>query len=177
MKKIQVWIAIMFLSGIFVIVGCSKEGPAGPAGPAGQNGTQGSAGQDGNANVISSGPLSINWLEDTVDFYWYANIAAPQLTDSNVNVASVCAYLGIFDAISNSYEWILLPYSYGGISIFTSFYVGNFYLESSDFYPDDPNTYDLKFRYVIIPPAAKAANPAINLKDWNSVKKAFRLQD
>src|ERR1017187_515047 len=83
--------AILFLIITVIIFSCSK-GPAGPTGPAGATGASGATGTTGTANVIYSAWLNVTFQQDANDTNLYAQITAPKLTDSILNLGDIKVY-------------------------------------------------------------------------------------
>lgn len=165
-KKITQILSGLFMAAV-LFSSCKKvEGPQGPA---------------GNANV-SSGVFTISsWLWQTPNYY--TELSVPELTSANIDKAGVMAYF--------NYEgpWIAMPYTvYNGSSSnyvmgFTT-YPGivrvNWYYNTSLFDGIDPNDYyntNVKIKVVVIPPAALALHPEVDLRNYEQVKTVFKIKD
>jgi hypothetical protein len=165
-KTLQLSVISLFAIATMMTSSCKKEGPAGPA---------------GNANV-SSTTFSVNtWSWNSP--YYYANFSVPDLTSSNINSAAVLVYFS-----TTSGTWFAVPYTQ-----YTSTYdyhmgfsnsIGNVQVtwiyDNSLSSGSDPNTYygtSVRYKIVVIPPAERKANPNLNVRDYNAVKKAFNLKD
>ena len=119
MKKI-----ILFAFTAFVLIACSKEGPAGPQGPqgtAGPQGTQGAQGTpgtpgaqgpQGNANVISKTYSSTNytWNKETIlgINFRTIQIPVPEITAEIMNTGMVLVYVA-----ATTDAWTPLPLTLG----------------------------------------------------------------
>jgi hypothetical protein len=175
MKKVKLLMLIIAVACLASLNSCKKEftGPAGPQGPAGTNGTNGT---NGNANVHST-TFTASFTWDGANYWRIATISNISiLTSSIVNSGAVMIYLnenGTYAALpmtvsmgGNIVEDVWFEYSTGQISIVT---------EDSDL--SDPGTSTLNFKLVCIDASARMANPNVDLKNYNEVKKAFKLKD
>jgi hypothetical protein len=171
MKSTMQIIAIVVLG--ILAGGCTKQGPIGPAGP---------AGAAGNSNVTSTTFMMNNWYWSSPNYY--ANVNVPQLTASNASSAAVMVYFNT----DGSNNWIALPYTHYhtpynyvmGFNTSVGFVQVTWFYDTSLSSGDDPNTFfgtTIRCKVVVIPPSMKLANPDLDLKDYEMVKKRFKLKD
>lgn len=165
---------ISFALLLFVFSGCKKEGPEGPAG------------KDGNANVISSNTLTLyNWssaFDNGTEFTYTSIINWGSITQSIKDEGVVMLY--IHD--NSTTNWTALPYSESGSGYADAFNfevaVGQVRL-AFDGYDSfgSPGASALNgiftIRMIAIPSSERKANPNINLRDYEAVKKAYHLED
>lgn len=164
MKQIKT--AILILVATITLNGCKK-------------GKDGEPGKDGSSNVTSHTYSVSNWTDNST--YWYAHLSVPELTSDNINTASVQVY---FSTVANN--WQAMPFTYVASTNHFMNYITSIGQVEVDWEYNgvgsgsSPVTIygaTSMFKVVVIPPAAKKANPNINLNDYNEVKKAFDLKD
>ncbi|MCX6244870.1 MAG: hypothetical protein NTU98_09215 [Bacteroidetes bacterium] len=161
-KAIFTWLA--FAAMILLFNSCSKDGATGPAGT------------NGNTNVHSK-TFVVNpsdWNVNSTNLTRFLTDSA--ITQDIIDNGSVEMFVNYGDS------WRPLP--------FTNFwapspqtYQGSFYLNEFDIFvwrndglqPIVPGV--LTFKVVTIAGSAKTANPNINWKNYEEVKKAFNLKD
>lgn len=168
----------IFKTGLFLVVAlfamsCSKDGEVGPAGPAGANGINGTNGTNGNANVNGTTDFTIlptDWLSS--GNLKYVTITNNGVTQNIVNTGMVMVY----QKVNNSY--IALPFSNSGIDRGFSFGL-NYIQISLSAYNNTAFTISTNFtiRAVIVSSTNKMANPNINWKNYEEVKRALNLAD
>ena len=173
------------ISGTFAIIvlmftSCAKDGATGPAGPAGTNGTNGT---NGNANVTGSNTVTLNnWTseyDDGIEFVFSKTITWSGITQAIVDKGAVMVYAGDVG------EWVALPYAETGsdfsttfVFVFTTGTVTIYAMGYDDSGSPSPSDFDgTVVRIVAIAASNRAANPDVNLNDYNAVKKAFKLKD
>ena len=146
----------------------AKDGARGPAGPVGTNGTNGI---DGNANVIGTNAVTISsWTANGNS--WIGSISAPGITQSIVDKGIVSVF------IKYGAEWWGLPDINGINSTQYGFSVGLVSLFNSNSDGSAaPNPGAQTFRVVIISASNRLANPNVNWKNYDEVKKVLNLQD
>lgn len=158
------------LSALFLLMLASAcEGPQGdpgPVGPAGPQGAQGPQGATGAANVRYSDWVNVTFAGSGSTYT--GNLTAAPLTQDVLDKADIRVYW------KDGSRVITLPYAQilGGTTytVHQRFYVGRIELVSS---------YALgsqSMRYVVIP-GGSALRMALNLDDYEAVKKAFNLPD
>lgn len=146
-----------------------------------KKGDTGEPGNDGSANVTAYTFSVTSWTYSTPA--WYRNLSVPELTSSNLNTASVQVYLGV-----TSGSWTALPNTFYnspanylmGFETQAGIVKINWIYDSSLSSGDDPNTFfgtNCNFKIVVIPAALLAANPDLDLKNYNAVKEKFKLKD
>jgi hypothetical protein len=170
MKKQLKSMGVLLLAISMVILsGCKK-------------GEDGAPGKDGSANVTAYTYSISSW--DYTSPAYYKSLSIPELTSQNINTASVQVYLG-----TTSNTWRAIPFSQynsGAADYLMGFEttIGSvkvtWIYDSSLSSGSDPNTYfgtTCQFKVVIIPPAMIAANPGVDLKNYEEVKRIFNVKD
>ncbi|MFN8231169.1 MAG: hypothetical protein U0V03_09645 [Bacteroidia bacterium] len=157
-----------------LISSCAKKGDTGPAGPAGTNGT------NGNANVKSK-TIFINGSEWTnTSGSSTVTKLIPEITSDIINTGAVLVY-----AEDVPGKWVALPVAQTTTAgVVLSF---NYSIESGkiNLFIDNNTTTTLtagdignsNWRFVIMSGTGRLANPNVNYKNYNEVKKSFNLQD
>ena len=175
----------IFKTGLFLIVAlfamsCSKDGVAGPSGPTGANGINGTNGINGNANVVGSAPfatVSTNWGSSAGGAVWTATLSGQtSITQSVVDRGIVSVFRKY---TSNGItEWSPLPDTNTNINISFNYGLGyiTFYAQSTNAVAI-ANPGIITFRYVVITPTNKMANPNTDWNDYKQVKSALNLAD
>jgi hypothetical protein len=170
MKKTIFKTAVVVLTA-FMTFSCSKDGATGPAGANGIN---------GNANVVGSLPFSTassNWGALNGGTVWTASMTGQTaITQSVVDKGIVSVFRKYTSG--GVTEWSPLPDTNTNINISYNFGVGNitFYAQSTNgVVISNPGI--ITFRYVIITPSNKLANPNTNWKNYEEVKLALHLKD
>ena len=169
MKTQKIKAILLFGIAILMFNGCKKEETPGPAG------------KDGSSNVSSTVFSASSWAFASPNYY--VNLSVPELTSSNLNTAGVMVYF-----TKTGTNWIAVPYTqYGSpYDYFMGFNTSAGQVQVTWFYDfsgssgSDPNAYystTVKYKVVVIPPAAMKANPGLNLKDYSAVKTKFNLPD
>jgi hypothetical protein len=169
-KTIQITvIAVLML----LAEGCTKQGPVGPAGENGAN---------GNANVTSTTFIMNTWHWNAP--HYYSNLTIPELTASNASSAAVMVYFNT----DGSNNWSALPYThyhspynyYMGFNTGVGLVQVTWFYDSSLSSGNDPNTFysaTVRCKVIVIPPSVRLANPDLDLKNYETVKKRFKLKD
>ena len=148
---------------------CKKEGPPGPAGA------------DGNANVISSNTVTLNFwntvYDDGTEFTYSSSLTWSEITQDIRDRGLVIAYL----KDNTTSAWYAMPYSYSGdgygYTFNYDFNVGtaNIYFEGYD-NSGSPGASALSglytVRLVAVPASVRLANPDI---DWTSYEQVSKL--
>ena len=176
MKKRIFKTAVVLLTTIMTI-SCSKDGATGPSGATGANGINGT---NGNANVVGSLPFSTastNWSSASGGALWTANLTGQTaITQSVVDKGIVSVFRKYTSG--GVTEWSPLPDTNTNINISFNYGVGyiTFYVQSTNAVVIS-NPGIITFRYVIITPSNKAANPNTNWNDYEEVKEALHLKE
>ncbi len=164
-KTLQIHAILLFAIATVMANGCKKEGPAGPA---------------GNANVTAYTYSVSSWAYNSPNYY--TNLSVPELTSSNINSAAVMVY---FKTTGN---WFALPYTqyYSPYNYVMNFSTGVGEVQITWFYDtslsagNDPNAFygtAVQYKVVIIPPAARKANPNLDWSNYDAVKTQFNLSN
>jgi hypothetical protein len=154
------------LAGSLMIVSCQKgnTGPAGPAGTPGAAGAAGAAGANGAAgtdSILYSAPirLAMNQYYDTANgnYPYVDSIAAPALTQADINQDIILAYLYVPFGGTGDSAWVSIDND-ANLEAEMFPQVGLIVLESywADFATPDGNYADLtgmQFKYFIVPPS------------------------
>jgi hypothetical protein len=171
-----------FKTGLVLVIAllamsCSKDGSDGAKGGTGANGTNGI---NGNANVLGSTPFSTastNWTSQNSGTLWTANLTgATSITQSVVDRGIVSVFRKY--TTNGITEWSPLPDTNTNINISFNYGLGyiTFYTQSTNAVAI-ANPGVITFRYVVITPSNKMANPNTNWNDYQQVKKALHLVD
>ncbi|MHB8261220.1 MAG: hypothetical protein ACYDCN_07690 [Bacteroidia bacterium] len=102
----------------------------------------------------------------STDYELSINDAA--ITQAAFNSGAVLVYI---QPTSNTTAWTTVPLVSGTMQLNVVIYVGSVTLVSNI----AVNVLNVKI--VVIPPAARLANPNVNLKNYEEVKAAFKLKD
>ena len=176
MKKTFFKTGLVLAIALFAI-SCSKDGADGATGATGANGTNGI---NGNANVLGLTPFSTastNWTSQNSGTVWTANLTgATSITQSVVDRGIVSVFRKY--TANGITEWSSLPDTNANVNISFNYGLGyiTFYTQSTNF-AAIPNPGVITFRYVVITPSNKMANPTTNWNDYKQVKKALNLVD
>lgn len=148
-----------------------------------KKGKDGAPGKDGSTNVTAYTFSVSAWSYNSPE--WYRAFTVPELTLDNIHSASVQVYL-----LTATNTWTALPntfYNSGAADYLMGFNttIGSvkvtWIYDSSSSTGDNPNTFfgtsSSQFKVVVIPPAAIAANPYLDLNNYNKVKTTFKLAD
>lgn len=176
MKK-TIFKSVVILLTAITTLSCSEDGAMGPAGPAGANGTNGT---NGNANVVGSTPfstVSTNWGSLAGGAMWTATLSGQTSITQNVVDKGIVSVFRKYTSNGNT-EWSPLPDTNININISYNYGLGyiTFFAQSTNGVAI-PNPGIITFRYVVITPSNKLANPNTNWKDYNQVRAALHLQD
>lgn len=188
MKRITTRISYVLLMAVAIsFAACSKDGTEGPKGeqgdpgapgPGGPAGPAGPQGDPGTANVIYSGWLDVAFEavtdDDTGDTLAFtASIEAPKLTQEILSSGEIKVYYNWGSAAEPEVDPLPIfdIYLGGGLSITTTFYVGEIFM-ISNFDVSTITTANPKvrqFRYILIPggTTARASKPI----DWGNYKE------
>ncbi|HEY9262093.1 collagen-like protein, partial [Chitinophaga sp.] len=199
-------IAIVVITHLLIITGCSKKGDPGPAGANGAQGPAGPVGPKG-PGAISGTFTLVN--ADYKNDYWTISTGAggalgaasravvkslPAITTDVFNTGTVMVYLKTpVNLSATATVWTPLPYDIRNFNVgyLTSFkfnyeagklriYYMFVQTDGSATVPDIYNavipSYD--YKYVVIPgtAAARASSP-VDLNDYNAVAKYYNLKD
>lgn len=179
---------IAFTAISFLVVSCSKEGPAGAVGPTGTVGPVGATGQTGATgvtNVIYSDWLDVKFKPSPDSSVWSAKIIAPQLVDSILNKGEIKVYWNIGSDSTNGQFVVNLPvldvllfninitanpyFSFQNIDLLANINLSSAKLRGYNY---------SQFRYIIIPGTSKAGRySSVDWKDYNKVKEYLGLKD
>lgn len=174
-----------FKTGLVLVIAllamsCSKDGADGATGATGATGANGTNGINGNANVLGSTPFSTastNWTSQNSGTLWTANLTgATSITQSVVDRGIVSVFRKY--TANGITEWSPLPDTNTNINISFNYGLGyiTFYTQSTNAVTI-ANPGAITFRYVVITPSNKMANPNTNWNDYQQVKKALHLAD
>lgn len=163
-SKIKILILSVFVS--LLISGCEK-------------GDKGDPGPSGTTNVSAHTYSVLDWSSNSS--CWFTNLTVSEITSDNINSISVQVYFGKGDGV-----WMALPTT---VVASTDYYMGystavgivqiQWYYNGVGI-GNSPNTFfgfTSQYKIVLIPNAAKKANPNVDLKDYNAVKAAFDLKN
>jgi hypothetical protein len=167
MKTVKTYLLLAII--VSFVTACKKEGPPGPAG------------KDGNANVISSNTVTLNFwntvYDDGTEFTYSSNLTWAEITQDIRDRGLVIAYL----KDNSTSSWYAMPYSYSGdgygYTFNYDFNVGtaNIYYEGYD-NTGSPGASALNgvftVRLVAVPASVRIANPNV---DWTSYEEVSRL--
>jgi len=157
-----------FAAGIvataLLFTSCTKDGATGATGP------QGPA---GNANVQTFNFTANPWTLSSSTTYWYYDY--PLTVPTN---AAVMVYYTSSTLNSGSAANLSLPITLSGNQIYfkynsTTLEMG---VNSVAGTVGVSNPGPLNFQVVVIPPAARLANPNVNLHNFDEVKAAYHLK-
>ncbi|GAB3569761.1 hypothetical protein GCM10027578_24800 [Spirosoma luteolum] len=174
-KATSLLAAIALISSLATLPGCQpKAGDPGPkgdtgaTGAAGPAGPQGPAGPVGTANVIYSPWITTSFSGSGTSYV--GTITAPRITQEVLDKADIRVYW------SESGRVLTLPYAETlGSTTYTvhqRIYVGRIELRASYALSNQ------QMRYVIIPGGVASGRVgALDLNDYQAVKKAFNLPD
>lgn len=174
MKKVSKIMMLVLMTSIMATVGCTKEGKEGVAG---------TNGKDGNANVQST----ILEASSTGNWTWNSGASWREATWTRINQLSAEAINsgGIMlyqQDGSGNYFPLPITVKYGGITENDWFTFGQESvtvvvqnLDNSD--PIGQIPIPTRYRLVVIPPAARLANPEVNMMNYYEVKGFYNLKD
>ena len=167
-KAISIKDVITFIAITLSITFTScKKGDTGPAGPAGANGV---------ANIQTSNFTTTNssWSFDPSDNSYNATIGWLAITQSIIDKGTIQVFLGD----GSGSQWAALPASIGFDQINYSYKLGQVIISSTLSNGTAPtNPGGQQFKIVIIPPSARIANPNVDYKNYQEVKRTFNLKD
>lgn len=143
-----------------------------------KKGDDGIDGKDGNANVTSVTLTATSWAWDGVNYWRHADFSGVSILTSDV--CSTGAVMVYFTDGSGNY--IPLPISLNLTSTVQQHWFFAYLTNKiSIFYENsnlsDPNPPPTSFKLVCIPQKSMMANPNLDLKNYNEVKKVFNLKD
>lgn len=167
MKKTFLRIVLILTIGFFA-VNCSEDG------------VDGKDGIDGNANVLGSQEFSTtssNWSSIAGGTIWTANLTgATTITQDIVSRGIVT----VFRKYTNNglVQWAPLPDTNTNVNISYQYGVGtiSFFAQSTNSVAFS-NPGIITFRYVVISPSNRIANPKTNWRDYEQVKAALNLKN
>jgi hypothetical protein len=145
----------------------SFDGCRGPEGPPGVNGV---------ANIVTYdiATNSASWTYDAANDLYYADAQIPDITQDVVDAGTVQAFYSNADF---SY-FIALPTTQSLLWIGYSYFLG---IGEIDWGLTDgtqgANPGVQYFKMVVIPPAARQANPDVNWNDYNDIAKHFKITE
>lgn len=170
MKKLFLKVVLILTIGIFSL-SCSEDGT---------DGKDGINGINGNANVNGSPEFTTstsNWSSSFGGAIWTANLTgATTITQDVVNRGIVT----VFRKYTNNgvVQWAPLPDTNTNINISYQYGVGTItFLAQSTNAVAFSNPGIITFRYVVVTPSNRMANPNTNWKDYNQVRQVLKLQD
>lgn len=176
----------IFKTGLFLVVAffamsCSKDGAVGPAGPAGANGINGTNGINGNANVVGSAPfstVSTNWGSSAGGAVWTATLSGQTSITQSVLDRGIVSVFRKYTSSTGATEWSPLPDTNTNINISFNYGLGYiiFFAQSTNAVAI-PNPGIITFRYVVITPTNRMANPNTDWKNYEEVKRTLNLPD
>ncbi|HYV91862.1 MAG TPA: hypothetical protein VE978_08765 [Chitinophagales bacterium] len=139
----------------------------GPEGPPGLNGV---------ANIITYNITtnSSSWSWDGTNDLYYTDVQIPDITQSVIDAGTVQAFYSNSDF---SY-FIALPSTESLLWIGYSYFLGIGEIDyglTDGTQPANPGT--KYFKMVVIPPAARQANPDVNWEDYNDIAKHFKITE
>ena len=180
--------AMMALS----MAACKKEGPIGATGPQGEQGERGATGATGatgaqgpvgatgatgNANVSSAifNATSANWAYTAPNYY--VELLMPEITADIFDSGAVLVYL----RQGNSYHAVPLTF-YSTASYSTTVEISHSIGAVGVIWTDSDLTQPLNpgartFKVVIIAGSQRAAQPDVDLNNYEAVKAAYGLTD
>lgn len=180
MKNYRLTLFSFFLMLGVAIAGCEKdEGPVGPQGPQGTQGPEGPQGPTGNANVQSQ-TITVSPADWNDEGTWYSTIMPCDIITEEIQESgAVMAYHRSFD---NSI-YTALPVSAMFIGDTVTTHMGfehsvnevYFFIQTDEGITPAPGS--RTFKVVAIESSGLAANPGLNLKDYEEVEQAFNLAD
>ena len=142
-------ILLLFSSLFFVLSSCKK----------GDTGPQGEPGKNGSSNIQSYSQTAVNnsWTYNSSENSYDVTFSVPAITNAVVNGGTIQVFLGIGTTTT---QWAAMPFAYGNSQYNYDYQLGkvNIYVTlGNGNTPDNPG--GLQFKVVVIPPAAKSANP------------------
>ncbi len=191
MKKLSLFCLLGL--GIFAFTACTKEGPVGPQGPQGAQGAQGAQGNagtpgaqgpqgpQGNANVYSKtiALASITWTPTALygTNYLTTSFSIPEIDADIVNNGAVLVYGGF----NYAEPWTALPLTYleGTKTSYWAFGVkiGGVTIRYSNSANTTPGTPAIPFKVVLIRGNALGRMAGVDFRNYEEVKRVFRLKD
>jgi hypothetical protein len=184
MKKIILFFFASFIIACKAPVG--DVGPQGVAGAAGAKGDKGDAGQKGTFNAIVSGWSTVsNWVGSSSGVSYVNNFAEPKITQQILDKGLI---LGFYRPAGEDESGVVLPmpdetanYSLGiaGFMLFGTQGTISVALNFRNLAVKNPNLEDwnIKVRWIIVPPASTGRLKNVDWKNYNEVKKALNIQD
>ncbi|MHB8261150.1 MAG: hypothetical protein ACYDCN_09870 [Bacteroidia bacterium] len=171
----------MAVATMILVTSCGgPQGAQGPQGLTGAPGTNGTNGLNGNANVITntSSTSASTWVAVNGNTEWDASFTVTAITSTVVTSGTVQLFLG--DGTGNT--WYALPSSYKGLEYNYSYSLNTVAIQVTNDNGSLPTlpgngTGVVQFKFVVIPPGARLANPNVNFKNYAEIKKAFKLID
>ena len=160
MKKLLVII-------LSVSVSASFNSCRGPEGPPGLNGV---------ANIVAYDIVTNNasWSYDYSNDLYYTDAQIPDITQAVIDGGTVQAFYSNADF---SY-FIALPTTESLLWIGYSYFAGIGEIDeglTDGTQPNNPGTQ--YFKFVVIPPAARQANPDVNWNDYNDITRHFKITE
>jgi hypothetical protein len=189
----QIYLIGLILTIVLGISAC--EGPAGPEGSQGEQGVQGAQGpqgEPGNANIMYSGWMDIDWHENSTDTNKEMAIHESRITANFLNDGGlVLMFLKIQGESSTLvYSLPLLnatgQFHYGFLAIDSDVALGGdglqgiiFWLRSLDgntLIPDEI-WIGLQVRYILVSGSVSLAGKGFNMHDYDQVINQFKIKD
>ncbi|HEX7414337.1 MAG TPA: hypothetical protein VF411_09875 [Bacteroidia bacterium] len=164
---------------LFTQCNVGPQGAQGPIGLTGAAGTNGTNGTNGNTvQTFTGSTVSASWTSVNGNTEWDASFTVPAATATVVANGTIEAFLG--DGTGT--VWYALPSSYKGLEYNYSYQlnqVGIQVTNTAGTLPTLPGggTGVEQFKFVVISPSARLANPNVNFKNYAEIKKAFNLKD
>lgn len=169
MKLLKITGINILLTIMSLVQGCTKKGEVGPAG------------KDGSSNVSATVFQVSSWTWSSPNYY--VNLNVPEITSANITSAAIMVYF-----TTDGNKWTAVPFTqyHSPSNYFMGFNTSinrvqvTWIYDSSLSQGDNPNVYygvTVQCKVVVIPKAAKAAHPNVDLNNYNEVKKIFKLLD
>lgn len=183
MRKIIIFIFASFLISCKAPVG--DIGPQGAAGAAGTKGDKGETGQKGTFSAIVSPWVTTDkWTVFTTNISYLSQFSEPKLTQQILDKGLL---LGFYRPAGEDESGVVLPipdetanYSLG-MSGFMNKTEGNISIKLAfrSAAVRNPNLEDwnVKVRWIIVPPSSTGRLKNVDWENYNEVKKALNIQD
>lgn len=183
MKKIIVLVFVSFLIACEAPVG--DVGPQGAAGAAGAKGDKGDAGQKGTFSAIVSDWVTADkWVVYTTNLAYLNHFSEPKLTQQILDKGLV---LGFYRPAGEDESGVVLPipdetanYSlgmYGSMNKTDGTISIKLVFRTSAVKNPNLEDWNIKVRWIIVPPASTGRLKNVDWKNYNEVKKALNIQD
>lgn len=137
---------------------------------------RGPEGPPGVANIVAYdiSTTSSSWTYDSYNSQYYTDAEIPDITQAVIDAGTVQAFYS-----NSSYSsFVALPSTQSLLWIGYSYFLGIGEIDwglTDGTVPANPGT--KYFKFVVIPPAARQANPDVNWNDYNSIARRFKITD